>query len=475
MQLATEQNEGTESLVSCQNSQGLELRATLLKLNRFQAGFEVYGPMGVLRVSEVLNNFRILLQGQPVYAGRAVVSNIIQLGSVTVCEVTLDEACMDLSLVCPVNDLPALQTGFEGFLRDWAKSFKVYPDFKVVMADMQSLFLDLRLWMEQMELVVRSQPAADRLHMERDILMTLQKPVLPLAAPLLEKFEAVANDVQTELQPAHRAYMKRHIHPVVLCSPFLYRTFQKPLGYAGDYEMVNMMLRDPFEGGSMFAKVVNRIFLETPPVVAHQQRISYLNSRLVAEGFRKAARGQRLKVYNLGCGPARELQEFLSSQSLSDRTDLTLLDFNEETIAYTSGVLRDIKNRSGRAATIQMIKRSVHQILKDAGKPVAGDQYDLVYCAGLFDYLSDQVCKRLMNFLYGLVAPGGLLLSTNVSDSNPSRNWMEYVLDWHLIYRNSAQMAAFIPDAAPADYASVLAIGDGVNIALEVRRPEYDR
>jgi extracellular factor (EF) 3-hydroxypalmitic acid methyl ester biosynthesis protein len=122
-----------------------------------------------------------------------------------------------------------------------------------------------------------------------------------------------------------------------------------------------------------------------------------------------------------------------------------------------------------------MIKRSVHQILKDAGKPVAGDQYDLVYCAGLFDYLSDQVCKRLMNFLYGLVAPGGLLLSTNVSDSNPSRNWMEYVLDWHLIYRNSAQMAAFIPDAAPADSASVLAIGDGVNIALEVRRPEHDR
>jgi extracellular factor (EF) 3-hydroxypalmitic acid methyl ester biosynthesis protein len=80
-----------------------------------------------------------------------------------------------------------------------------------------------------------------------------------------------------------------------------------------------------------------------------------------------------------------------------------------------------------------------------------------------------------MNFLYGLVAPGGLLLSTNVSDSNPSRNWMEYVLDWHLIYRNSAQMAAFIPDAAPADSASVLAIGDGVNIALEVRRPEHDR
>jgi len=92
--------------------------------------------------------------------------------------------------------------------------------------------------------------------------LEVQKPVLPAVAPVLEKFEAVANTVRLNCSRRIAPTMKRQIHPLVLCSPFLYRTFQKPLGYAGDYEMVNMMTRDPYEGGSMFAKLVNRIFLE---------------------------------------------------------------------------------------------------------------------------------------------------------------------------------------------------------------------
>src|SRR2546421_5850556 len=110
-QTAPPQNEATDSLVSCQNCQGVELRATVLRLSRFQIAFEVYSPPGTLRLSEVLSDFRILIQGQPVYSGRAVVSNLISLGSVVVCEATLDEACLDLSLGCPVNDPAKLRDG----------------------------------------------------------------------------------------------------------------------------------------------------------------------------------------------------------------------------------------------------------------------------------------------------------------------------------------------------------------------------
>jgi len=470
-QLASSPSETTESLVSCQNSQGVELHATLLKLSRFQVTFEVYSPPGTLRMSEVLSDFRILIQGQPTYSGRAIVANLINLGSVVVCEATLDEACLDLSLTCPVNDPETLRIGFEKFMTEWGKNFKVLPEFKNVIADMQTFFMDLRLWLDQLELAVRSQPAGDRMQIERDVLEEVHKPVLPAVAPVLEKFESVANTVEQELQPAHRAYMKRQIHPLVLCSPFLYRTFQKPLGYAGDYEMVNMMIRDPYEGGSMFAKLTNRIFLNTPPVVAHQNRIVYLREHLRLEAMKAAARNGTMRAYNLGCGPAKEIQLFLSEDEISDRVNFNLLDFNEETLAYTSGVLGEIKSKHNRKTEIQMIKRSVHQILKDLGKPVSGPKYDLVYCAGLFDYLTDQVCKRLMAYFYDLLAPGGLLISTNVSSANPSHNWMEYVLDWHLFYRSSAQFAAVAPERAPKDNCSVVAIGDGVNIALEVRKP----
>lgn len=464
-----------DSLVLFRNSQGLELQATLLKLSRFRVTVETYGPPELLRLSEALAEFRILIQGQVAYAGRAVVDNLIQVGPVTVCEATLDDEGVDSWVAGMVTKPQALQTGFQRFISEVGKDFRIRPEFKLAMADMQAFFQHLRLWMEQLELGVRTQPGGSRSQIEHDALTALEHSVLPAAAPALEAFEAVANTVEPESQPAHRAYMRRQIHPLVLCSPFLFRTYKKPLGFAGDYEMVNMMLRDPFEGASMYAKMVNRIFLATPPVVAHRKRLDYLAERLDNEAVRLSVRGRPLRVFSLGCGPAREIQSFLARQELSDVAQFTLLDFDEEAISFAAATLGEMKSRHGRATQIQTVRRSVYQILKDSGKPVNGPKYDLVYCAGLFDYLSDQVCKRLNNLLYELVAPGGLLVTTNVSTSNPSRNWMEYVLDWHLVYRSASQFATLAPERAVMGNNSVQGIGDGVNIALEARKPEDAR
>jgi extracellular factor (EF) 3-hydroxypalmitic acid methyl ester biosynthesis protein len=119
-----------------------------------------------------------------------------------------------------------------------------------------------------------------------------------------------------------------------------------------------------------------------------------------------------------------------------------------------------------------LIKKSVHQILKDESKPsVNQPRYDLIYCAGLFDYLSDRICKRLMNIFYSMLAPGGLLIGTNVDFSNPSRNGMEYLLEWHLTYRNKEQLKVLIPDDAPARNVQIMSDDTGVNHFLEIRKP----
>jgi extracellular factor (EF) 3-hydroxypalmitic acid methyl ester biosynthesis protein len=95
----------------------------------------------------------------------------------------------------------------------------------------------------------------------------------------------------------------------------------------------------------------------------------------------------------------------------------------------------------------------------------------LVYCAGLFDYLSDRICRRLVEIFYDLVAPGGMLIVTNVHPSNPWRNWMEYLAEWHLVYRDEEQLLKLAPERAPPGAAVVRAEATGVNIFLEVRKP----
>jgi extracellular factor (EF) 3-hydroxypalmitic acid methyl ester biosynthesis protein len=248
------------------------------------------------------------------------------------------------------------------------------------------------------------------------------------------------------------------------------RTYEKPLGYAGDYEMVNMMSRDPFQGDSLFAKILNAFFVNTPPVIAHRNRIDSLVEALQTEVRRLMLKGKVTKIFNLGCGPALEIQKFSTDRQLSGNAEFTLLDFNDETVEYTQRVLTEIIRKHDSDCVIQVMKKSVAQLLKDNSRFKRGT-YDFVYCAGLFDYLQDGVCERLIELFYELVAPGGLVLVSNVHINNPSRGWMEYMVDWHLIYRDTEGMNFIVPDKIPKDQTRIFVEPTGVNIFAEIRKP----
>jgi extracellular factor (EF) 3-hydroxypalmitic acid methyl ester biosynthesis protein len=275
-------------------------------------------------------------------------------------------------------------------------------------------------------------------------------------------------------------YLRRQLHPYLLGSPFAMRAYTKPLGYAGDYGMVAMMLRSPAEGETLYAKLINCWLVSQAPAAAHRHRVAYLKEKLIEESVRVQALGRQLRVFNLGCGPADEVQQFLTTEPLSARVKMTLLDFNDETLAHLKGRLEEIQRTTRRGEGVKLIKKSVQQVLKESLRPARerpAEQYDYVYCAGLFDYLPDEVCKRLMNIFYEMLAPGGLLVATNVSaamnESFPFRYSMEHMLDWHLIYRDGADFARVAPDHAATGDVRVIEEAIGVNIMLEVRKPDH--
>src|SRR5207244_6942680 len=109
---------------------------------------------------------------------------------------------------------------------------------------------------------------------------------------LHERFEEIVSSVEIDLRPVHQSLAQRQLRSLFLCSPFGYRAYSKPLGYAGDYEMVNMITRDPLEGSTLFAKAMNLWLLEQWPSKAHRNRITYLKERLVEEVARTMRQGQ---------------------------------------------------------------------------------------------------------------------------------------------------------------------------------------
>lgn len=463
-----------EGMVVCETSQGVEIHGTLVRLTRHAVSFEIHNVSDTLQMSEVLTNLKILARGQPIYSGRAVISNLVEAGPVILCQANLRDGWSGVSISAFAQQPEQLRGAFAQLVQSWEKIYRIQDDYKLVVADIQSLLHELCQWTDELETGLAGDGKIKETA-ERQAVAELVAPITPCLNHLFEKFEICSNRIPPELQPAHGLYAKRQLHPLLLCSPFMHRIYRKPLGYAGDYEMVSMILRDPHEGGSLFAKLLNTWFLTQAPAEAHRNRVKYLTSKLREESMRAIRRKQKMRVLNLGCGPAGEIHAFIQEDDLCNHANLTLLDFNDETIRDTGNALRAANARFNRSAGINMVKRSVHQVLKDGNKgsnvPGAGT-FDFVYCAGLFDYLTDRTCKQLMNIFYELLAPGGLLVATNVDSFNPIRNIMGYIFEWRLVERNATEFMNLIPDKSLQDNCRVISDVTGCNIFLECRKPE---
>jgi extracellular factor (EF) 3-hydroxypalmitic acid methyl ester biosynthesis protein len=463
----------TANLVVFQHSPGGEVQARVLKLTKYQVVFEIINPLAGLRVSDVLGKFKILSGEMPLYDGRAVISDLVCTGNTTLCEAALEENWLDLKAADWTHPGPALQSSFQAYLEGWGRQYRVLPEYKLAVTDLTSFLIALRNWFEQVELRTQSLPNVDRLQAEKDILQAVMPTVIAGLKSMFERFELAARKIEKDDRAAHAHFCHRLLHPYLLASPFMHRIFAKPLGYAGDYEMVNMILRDPFEGASLFAKALNVFILGEAPAIAHRNRVQYLIEKLKSETFRVSQSGQSAKILNVGCGPAKEVQNFLAGESLSQQADLTLVDFNEETLRNTGKILERVKQDFHRATPVRMVQKSIQQMLRLRGQERKSvfDQYDFIYCAGLLDYLPDYVSKHLIELLYSWLKPGGFLALTNVELSNPIRNIMEFMYEWYLIYRNTNNFRSLAPSSAAPENVRVLAEDTGTNLFLEIRKP----
>ncbi|BCU75474.1 class I SAM-dependent methyltransferase [Luteolibacter sp. LG18] len=459
----------SQSVITCRNSQGTELTANLLRIKRYSVVFEVYNPYSILQLSEVLSDFRIMASRRLLYHGKAVISNLLNTGIVLVCEATLDEGWVEVDFLSSVTGGADIGGQFTSFMSEWKSANQVQDPFKLVVADMANMLNGVQHWLTGVDVGIRTTVTRRRDELEQEIFSNVQARVVDEVLPSMERFEKVAREVGEEEAAVHKSYVRRELHPIVLCSPFLYRTYTKPLGYAGDYEMVNMMLRNPYEGSSAFAKILNYALLHTEPVVAHRNRIDYLIETLMRETRSRVGRS-KTRVFNLACGPAVEIQRFLREHDESDLIDIDLLDFNAETLEYTRERIQEARMAGGRETTVRYFQRSVHQLLRAASQ--GGEEeftgYDVVYCAGLFDYLSQRVCKKLVELFCTMVRPGGRVIVTNVAASNPRKAWMEYLMEWNLIYRDDSEMQDLVPDGLPVKSTTITADATGVNLFLDI-------
>lgn len=462
-----------EGRVAFQTGDGLEIQGTLLRLTRHVVAFEIYHPIAELRVSEVLNGFKIITGGRTIFFGRAVVSSLVNTGTSLVGEAKLSapEAEAAFFLPAPAAGLTP-QAAYEHFFRQWQKDYQIAPEFKVLVTDIQAFLSGVRQWLEQVEFELRTQNDKHATDREREILESTAQRVIGAFNIQHERFEELAYAIPPETHGTHQDFVRRHWHRLFLCAPFGHRTFHKPLGYAGDYEMMNMIHRNQPEGRTLYEKLIHKLLVSQWPAESVRNRISHLKEKLIQETARVVRSKKRARILNIGCGPAREVQDFLRESALSNEADFTLVDFNQETLDHATGKLSELKNSTGRHPKIEALNMSVNQLLRRAvrqGSFGLDGNYDLIYCAGLFDYLSEDTCRELVNLFHHNLRPDGLVVVANMDDSKPFRNFIEFVLDWQLIYRTTEEVKRFASERA-LEGARVVAEPSAVNLFLHVRK-----
>jgi SAM-dependent methyltransferase len=244
---------------------------------------------------------------------------------------------------------------------------------------------------------------------------------------------------------------------VILQSSVLRQALVKPRGYAGDMDLMLKICRSPVNRPDGFSQHLDSFYCDLPASQAVRDRVCMLG-RIIDE-LRPGSR-----VLNLACGPALEVEDHFHRWPDSNLA-VDLVDHDIDTLGYLRGRVPADRVRLLQGNALRMLAGDLQVRPIEASTPGAeraeADRitllpgYDLIYSAGLYDYIPDGRSGRggvtaLTAVLAGLLAPGGRLLVGNyLRPGLGSRHQlhhraiMELYSDWRLLYRDASEIRDF--------------------------------
>lgn len=225
--------------------------------------------------------------------------------------------------------------------------------------------------------------------------------------------------------------------------PFTFHSFTKPRGYPGDATLIDMIYYDHGVATLGAPTPLGRAIFDrnknAPAPTAVRERRDFA-THLIDTTCTNVPGASILSVAG---GHARELA---SSAAVQQRAfeRLVILDQDKhslELVQHEYGGL-GVETQATKVTTL-------------LSNPSLQASFDLVYSAGLYDYLSDRFAQRLTTSLFTLLRPGGRLIVGNFVPGIYDVGYMECYMDWWLTYRTGGQMVALASGLPKAEVSSI--------------------
>ena len=230
--------------------------------------------------------------------------------------------------------------------------------------------------------------------------------------------------------------------------------FQKPYGYAGDFEMMDRIYTRWTSKNPGLTKWDEYFHAQDAPRAVRRRK------RYMIRLLNNLAKPSR--VLNLGCGPGRDLYEFFSS-----KTELELRNIKIDSVDSDQNAVQFASTLNSRFLThCSFVSQNILRFRTRR-------KYDLIWVGGVFDYFNDELFGRLLQRFVQWLRPAGRLVVGNFHPSNRSRNYMEILGKWYLNYRTEDHLKAIGARSGIAPSSISTAIDPESTISyLHVRCPE---
>jgi extracellular factor (EF) 3-hydroxypalmitic acid methyl ester biosynthesis protein len=435
-----------------------------------QNGVAFEWPSGLpVEIGTILEEIVVKFDEHEAYRGQARVSSVRHDGERTITGVSLLDTLMNIEDVLHLRDVKAWAGGREsrGFgLKDANWRVAGQERFKSLIAEARLALEDAQVKFGELEASLpwhvahgdQDSPARDAL-IER-VRSEFANDLVQLSNEIDAAYRLASRSDRTSL----REFSTRFLHDLLMQSPWMYRARHKPLGYPGDYEMMNGLYGNHFAGPTLFAKAVNLAFVSTPAACAVRTRKEMLKEQLSNLIDTYVGAGP-IRILSVAAGPAQEIYELLGERrELSHELEIVLFDQDKRALSFSYGRLqRLVSTRWKEQVRLLHLHDSIKHLLREAEVFRGHGAFDAIYSCGLFDYLQKPTAVSLCRSLYSLLAPGGTLLVGNMVPSSPSRWFMELHLDWFLVYREREEMMEFARLGQPNARIGIVEEATGIN------------
>jgi extracellular factor (EF) 3-hydroxypalmitic acid methyl ester biosynthesis protein len=290
--------------------------------------------------------------------------------------------------------------------------------------------------------------------------------------------------LSVEEQGPLKAFSQRYLDADFMSAPWMHRARVKPLGYPGDYEVMNHIYGERLEGRTLLGQALNYTTLQSPAAAAVRNRKDMMKRELKAlfdtgEGafeplsLTAEASVTPVRVLSVAAGPAQETFEVLSElDHLPRPLEVVLFDQDPGALAFAYGRLKALADQKFKGQLkLIYLHDSIRRLLNDQALFEGFGPFDLVLCSGLYDYLRHSTAVKLTAQMYAHCKPGGQVLIGNMVHNNASRWIMEHHLEWTLLYRTHEEMLAFAGEGAPSASLRIITEPTGVNPFVGLTRP----